>query len=453
MTPEDLQGQVRSAIGHENADVVALARDVHAHPQLAFAEEYAAARVGEHLQWLGFQVQRGVFGMPTAFVASYGNGPLHVAFCAEYDALPPTALSDRAPKEFVGLVPVDTQRPSSDVHACGHNLITGAAVAAAAGLRGLAAELGLRISVFGTPGEELIGLPDPPPGRYAAGKAVFVQAGAFDDAHAAFMVHPFPTPYGAFIPNQIYGRRLADFSRAGEGAQPLDGAPLQQFEADLTKTVNDRRQNLLWCRTKPQTTEHGPHADLLWIGPSPEEVRSAGEAVERVLRTTAAAQGLTVTVTAFAENPQLRNDPFLAASYRRHAQTLGRHRQHDAQVRQEIAALRKLTLRGALRHPSSLPGLLKAALHPPVGLFYETYPVDVVYGTDMSDVSQVIPAIHPFIGIGGFTAPHSVGFTSQADGDPAYQAMTDAAVALAWTAIDAATDPTLKAHLLSREAP
>jgi hypothetical protein len=72
---------------------------------------------------------------------------------------------------------------------------------------------------------------------------------------------------------------------------------------------------------------------------------------------------------------------------------------------------RKLSLRAALRHPGSLPGLLKAALHPPVGLFFRTYPVEVLGGTDMSDVSRVVPAIHPFLGIGGFAAPHSVGFT------------------------------------------
>jgi metal-dependent amidase/aminoacylase/carboxypeptidase family protein len=104
-----------------------------------------------------------------------------------------------------------------------------------------------------------------------------------------------------------------------------------------------------------------------------------------------------------------------------------------------------------LLHPTGLAGLLKAALHPPVGLFFESYPADVVFGTDMGDVSQVVPAIHPFIGIGGIAAPHSVGSTTQADSALAYEAMLDAGAALAWTALDAAAEPALKAYLLSRQ--
>jgi hypothetical protein len=51
----------------------------------------------------------------------------------------------------------------------------------------------------------------------------------------------------------------------------------------------------------------------------------------------------------------------------------------------------------------------------------------------MADVSQVIPAIHPFIGIGGFAAPHSIGFTAQSDSALTYRAMINAGIALAWT--------------------
>jgi hypothetical protein len=71
-----------------------------------------------------------------------------------------------------------------------------------------------------------------------------------------------------------------------------------------------------------------------------------------------------------------------------------------------------------------------------------------MYGTDLAPVSQVIPAIHPYIGIGGMAGPHSVEFAAQADTDEAYRAMLDGGVALAWTALDAATDPALRAYLL-----
>ena len=70
----------------------------------------------------------------------------------------------------------------------------------------------------------------------------------------------------------------------------------------------------------------------------------------------------------------------------------------------------------------------------------------VAYGTDLANVSQVIPAIHPFIGIGGdprMASLYSAGFAAQADTDEAYRAMLDGGVSLAWTVLDAATDPAL----------
>ncbi|HEX6760622.1 MAG TPA: hypothetical protein VF086_19765 [Propionibacteriaceae bacterium] len=181
------------------------------------------------------------------------------------------------------------------------------------------------------------------------------------------------------------------------------------------------------------------------------EVDIAREAIQRCMEATASANGRTVHLTHITSNPEMRNDPRLSDAYRQNAVALGRVRERDPQAQEELAFVRKLSLRGALRHPASLPGLLKAALHPPVGLFFDTYPAEVLFATDMSDVSQVVPAIHPFIGIGGMTAPHSIGFTAQANSAAAYQAMLDAGVALAWTALDAATEPALRAYLISKE--
>jgi hypothetical protein len=79
----------------------------------------------------------------------------------------------------------------------------------------------------------------------------------------------------------------------------------------------------------------------------------------------------------------------------------------------------------------------------PPGLFMDKYAVEVTYGTDLANVSHVIPARHPYIGIGGIAANHSAEFAAQADTDEAYRAMLDGGVAL-----DAATDPTLNAYLL-----
>ena len=77
----------------------------------------------------------------------------------------------------------------------------------------------------------------------------------------------------------------------------------------------------------------------------------------------------------------------------------------------------------------------------------------MVYGTDLGNVSQVVPAIHPILGIGRlWRFPHQVKFADQADTDEAYRAMLDGGLALAWTAVDAAIEPTLNAYLLESAA-
>ena len=69
----------------------------------------------------GFEVARGAYGLDTAVLAQAGGGPLWIAFCAEYDALPDIG------------------------HACGHNIIAAAAVGAAQALQELSGELGIGV--------------------------------------------------------------------------------------------------------------------------------------------------------------------------------------------------------------------------------------------------------------------------------------------------------------------
>ncbi len=442
--------KVRDAIYTQRDRFVRLAHEIHAHPQLAFDEEYAAARITEVLADEGFNVRKGVFGMPTAFISSIGNGPLHVAFCAEYDALPSPALTDRTPKEFVGVLPAFEHQDSNgpDMHACGHNLISGAAVAAATGLQGVVDEVGLRVSVFGTPAEEFIGLPEPPAGHRAAGKTLFVEAGAFQDVHAALMVHPMPTPYGAFVPTVVYARQRAQFSTTGAGGRPLDAAKMRLLEEALHRLVNSLHQVPVRCVTKPEDQNAGAQADIQWSAASLAETMGARDAVRRCFEEAASSNGVTVEVTEIVSYAEMRNDPMLSASYRKNAIALGRVREQDKHIQAELRVLRKGFLRSILTHPGNLKNLFEFARHSPVGLFFDQFPMEVPYGTDLGDVSHVVPAIHPFIGIGGTASPHSTGFTAQADTDEAYRAMLDGGVALAWTALDAATDPVLNAYLL-----
>src|SRR5947209_19518653 len=98
----------REQIDAHKDDLLNLSHLIHANPELGFEEEKASAWLCEFLAAKGFAVERGVGDLPTAFIARRGTGPLHLAICAEYDALP-----------GIG-------------HACGHNIIAAMSVGAGA---------------------------------------------------------------------------------------------------------------------------------------------------------------------------------------------------------------------------------------------------------------------------------------------------------------------------------
>src|SRR5262249_1573755 len=122
---------------------------------LRFAEQQAATWLADYLEHAGFDVERGAYGLPTAFAARFGRGVPRVAILCEYDALP-----------GIG-------------HACGHNIIGAAGAGAGVALAEVIAETGGSLVVLGTPAEEGGG-----------GKIIMARHGAFDGIDAAMMVHP-----------------------------------------------------------------------------------------------------------------------------------------------------------------------------------------------------------------------------------------------------------------------
>lgn len=119
--------------------------------------EIGGSDICDYLQSKGFAIRKGIGEFDTAFVATYGQGSggYHVAYCAEYDALPEVG------------------------HACGHNLIGIASVAAGVALAGCKSDVPFQVSVIGTPDEE---------GR--GGKIDLIKAGVFDNVDIAMMFHP-----------------------------------------------------------------------------------------------------------------------------------------------------------------------------------------------------------------------------------------------------------------------
>jgi aminobenzoyl-glutamate utilization protein B len=163
--------------GHD-AELKALNQSIWSHPELGLQEHHASAELIRFLEQAGFAVERGVAGMPTAFVATAGSGKPVIGILAEYDALPGMSQATVPRREARADAPAGSV---ADIgHACGHSVYGTASTGAAAAAWHAALETGLSgtIRLYGTPAEET-----------GVGKVYMERAGLFDDVDAVFEWH------------------------------------------------------------------------------------------------------------------------------------------------------------------------------------------------------------------------------------------------------------------------
>src|SRR5262245_42962645 len=131
MTLEALKRDVCAAIDDMRGELIAVSHAIHAHPELAFEEKFAADLLTRTVENNGLTVHRGAYGVETAYATEFGrDGSGVMSLLSEYDALP-----------GIG-------------HACGHNIIAAAGLGAALGLSKLGPRLSGRVRYMGTPAEE-----------------------------------------------------------------------------------------------------------------------------------------------------------------------------------------------------------------------------------------------------------------------------------------------------------
>lgn len=362
---------------HEQADgLVGLAQALHADPEPPFSERRASARMVDLLSDGGFEIRTGVAGLATAFIASRGGGALHVAFCAEYDALDARAG-----------------------HAEGRHLVAGAAIGAALGLAPFADESGLTVSVVGTPGAGLLDMPAPPEGHVVTGKTALFEAGAFDDAHAVLMLipsHSF-TGFGRTCARVRWRARLWDgHTSLRETRRLLEDRVRRAATAPGVAVATWRIGSL----DDGATTT----AELALDGPTLRQVALAAAAARGELERIATGAGLSLQIVEFAPVRELHN---------------------DLPLRRALA--RNLVALGLVPSPATL----------------------LPHSTDLGNVSIRIPVVAPMVSAGVAAAPGAADAATRYDGEVAYRAMLAGAVALAWTALDAASLGGIRSHLLA----
>ena len=387
----DAKAGARERFDAARDSLIALSHRIHAHPELGFEEERAAAWLSEALSNAGFAVETGICDLPTAFVARVGTGPLHIAICAEYDCLP-----------GIG-------------HACGHNIIAAMAVGAGIAAARVADEVGLTVSVIGTPAEEV---------GDAGGKVLLLERGAFTGVHAAMMVHPAPFDV---VEMPIIAASMFEVRYTGKEAHASAFPELGVNAADAL-TVAQTAIGLLRQHIRPTDRIHGivtkggdapnivpAHTAAKYIVRA-KTVGDLDEIRAKVLRcfeAGALATGAKLEVLG-GQKPyaEMRHDPDIAAAYQRNAEALGRVSRTPASSFQRAAG-----------------------------------------STDMGNVSLALPSIHPAISINSLPAVnHQPEFTTHCVTEAADKALIDGSLAMAWTAIDLATDPRVRSRLLGNPA-
>jgi amidohydrolase len=373
---DTLKERVTAEIEARRDDLIRIADTIHAHPEVAFEEFESAALLSDTLEENGFQLERGVADLETAFVATLKGkeaGPT-VALLAEYDALP-------------GLG-----------HACGHNLIGTAAMGAGLALRTVLPELAGNIQVIGTPAEEGGG-----------GKAIMVEAGVFDRVDAAMMFHPSSKNLTRRTSLTSYKIQIEFFGKpAHAAAKPDEGINALEAMILTYNSINALRQHLRDDARIHGIITHG--GDAPNIVPDYAAARFYVRAAD-----TPYTEEVIEKVRACAEGAALATGARLE---------FGRYAPHYDN-----------------RLPN--PKLYDLAEANMAALGIVLSPPDERMGSsDMGNVSQVVPSIHPYIAIGPEEmGGHTVEFCEAAASPAGHEGMIKAAKILAMTAVDLLAEP------------
>lgn len=376
-----LKDEVCDRIDAMAPELIGISHRIHARPELAFHEHFAAGLLADTLDAKGLPATRAAFGLETAYAAAFGEGDAEVAILSEYDALP-----------GIG-------------HACGHNIIATTGLGAALALAGLEGRLPGRVRYLGTPAEEMGG-----------GKELMAQEGAFDGLDAAMMVHPAGIDL-ATMPCICVSEVRVTYHGKSAHASAMPHAGLNALDALVTayQTLAQLRQHI-----RPTERIHGIFTET-GLAPNIVPDRAAGvfyvrakdagdlaalkSRVHACFEAGALASGCRAEIAwAKADYLDMKTSWPLSDAYVQNATALGR----------EFVDLSVL--------PSGSAG-----------------------STDMGNVSHRVPSIHPMIACAPPNVViHNPEFARWAASDRGDKAVTDGAKALAMTALDVLSDAQMR---------
>jgi amidohydrolase len=279
-------------------------------------------------------------------------------------------------------------------HACGHNIIAAAAVGAAVAASRCADKYPGTIVVIGTPAEELDG-----------GKVMMVERGAFNGIDAAMMVHPGVLDAATAFALACQNLEIAFYGKAAHAAaSPEAGINALDAMVISFNAINSMRQHI-----KASSRIHGI-------------IKNGGEAANIVPAYTSGLFMVRAEDDAYLDELK----PRVLDCFKGAALATGARLEYQWGTIRYSAMRNNMTLAGVFQQNMQL-----------LGRKVTTEPYKALGSTDMGNVSQIVPGIHPFVAIAPDTvSTHSVEFAIAAASETGMRGMVDAAKAMAMVAAD-----------------
>ncbi len=413
----DNKQDVQSSIDQQRPELIKLSDQVWAFAETALRETKSSKVLADYAQEQGFTVERGVAGMPTAFVASYGSGKPVIGILGEFDALPGLSQKAQITKE-----PLNAGAAG---HACGHNLFGAASLGAATAIKELIAEGKLKgtVKFYGTPAEEAVG-----------GKIYMARDGFFKDVDVVLAWHPSDETRADMVSTQalidfiveFHGKAAHAAHDPWNGRSALDGLEL------CTHGINMLREHV-----KPSVRMHYviqsggdvpnviPEYAKMWCWVrdwSREGVDEVFKRVQEIVKGAALMAGVEAKLTVQGGDYEMLVN--MAGEKLMHANllTLG-----PIQYTPEEQDFAKAIQRATGKPEKGLDG----TPHPLEGQVAEGG------STDVGDISWNVPTIHVSVTTAPVDTPwHSWPVVACGGMSIGHKGLTQAAKALAMTAVD-----------------
>ena len=365
---------IKQAVDQYLPELVKIADEIYDLAEPGMEEVRSAALLTDYLEKMGFQVEKGIAGLPTAFRAVYeqGQGGPSFGLLAEYDAL-----------KDIG-------------HACGHNLIGTIGAGAGVILKEIMEKYGIggTLKVLGTPAEE-----------NGSGKITMLDEGIFDGVDMALIMHPSDMSMADDISfaavNKTYtftGKPAHTAACPWMGASALNGV-LQMFHAVDSQRLHFRD----YTRVHGIILEGGTVVNIV-----PEKavcrfnIRAldAGYLEEVIAVIDRCAKGAAICAGVEVE---IKQDGYLIKDVRNN--------------RELVTAVEKnMDFIGEHHIPRDL--------------------TQGIGSTDVGNVTQALPAAQFYIGVGEGLGTHTAAFADAAGGEAGRRALTAAVKVLAMTGLD-----------------